>query len=96
MDIPDNHDRTIMHNLIVTMQLAYYLHGGDNNFAKANEAMRDVALNAIKKKRIPRSMYVFASALASPKNLKDFMNQVHTMFEQENSGGYHGTLAMPT
>jgi hypothetical protein len=89
-------DRLIMLDLIVTMQIAFYMHGGDENFAKANEAMRTVAKNAIKNKRIPRSLYFFASALASPKDVKAFINQTHAMYESENPGESNGTLAMPT
>jgi hypothetical protein len=89
-------DRLIMLDLIVTMQLAYYLHGGDENSAKATEVMRSVAIGAIKNKRIPRSLYFFASALAAPKDLKAFINQTHAIYEAENPGESNGTLVMPT
>lgn len=88
-------DRLIMLDLIVTMQIAFYLHGGDANFAKANEAMRDVAVGAIKNKRIPRSLYFFASALSAPKDLKAFINMTHAIYDDANPGESNGTLVMP-
>lgn len=89
----------ILHGLMTDMQIAYYwafLFDKNGNAqecnaenmatleAKALRACKNAAMRAIKHKRIPKRMYVYANAFAVNANPMEVVERTYHLYAQDN------------
>ena len=89
----------ILHGLMTDMQIAYYWaflfdkQGNEQDCsaenmatleAKALRACKNAALRAIKLKRIPKRMYVYANAFAVNANPMEVVERTYHLYAQDN------------
>lgn len=78
-------DQQRLHSLLVSMQIAYLLHGGSAQHGQATKAIRHVANYALADKKFPRSLRPFVKIFVVAKNPMEIVTKTYAIYDAENA-----------
>lgn len=79
-----NDNDRILHSMMLTMQLAYHLHGGTQQHGKATKVARAVVNQTVARPDFPKKYRPYAAAIVAHRNPIDMVEKIYAMYALDN------------